>query len=88
MAKKSAKSGKLRASPLKATSPRKKAETSRTEVAATVAQPSKYTVGDLISHSMFGDGVVTAIDANKLTIEFSNNIIKQIIDDYVKPRMP
>jgi hypothetical protein len=37
---------------------------------------------------MFGDGIVTAIDANKLTIEFPNKIIKQIVDDYVKPRKP
>ena len=66
--------------------PRKKAETRATSpAAATVPHPSKYTVGDHSSHPMFGDGVVMAIDANKLTIDFTNKGVKKIIDDYVKP---
>ena len=47
---------------------------------------SKYTVGDQISHPMFGDGTVTAITANKLTIEFPDSVTKQIVDGYVCPR--
>jgi hypothetical protein len=74
MAKKPAKSTKPRASPLKATTPRKKVEESTTAAAAAVAEPSKYAIGDRVSHPMFADGTVTAIDANKLTIEFANNI--------------
>jgi heat shock protein HspQ len=74
MAKKPAKVGKQRASPLKSTAPRKKAETNTTQPADIVAKPSQYTIGDRVSHSMFGDGIVTAIDANKLTIEFPNKI--------------
>jgi DNA helicase II / ATP-dependent DNA helicase PcrA len=87
VAKKSAKSGKPRASPLKkAAAPRKKVEEPTTTPAATVAQPSKYAIGDRVSHPMFGDGSVTAIDSNRLTIQFSNDITKQIVDDYVKHR--
>ena len=44
---------------------------------------SKYTVGDQITHPMFGNGTVTEIHANKLTIEFPHNVIKQIVDDFV-----
>ena len=47
---------------------------------------SKYTVGDQISHPMFGDGTVTAIHTNKLTIEFPDSVIKQIVDDFVTHR--
>jgi hypothetical protein len=50
---------------------------------ATSAYVSKYTVGDQITHPMFGNGTVTEIHANKLTIEFPHNVIKQIVDDFV-----
>ena len=50
------------------------------------AYASKYAVGDQISHPMFGDGTVMAIDANKLTIEFPGGVTKQIVDDFVKHR--
>jgi hypothetical protein len=50
-----------------------------------IAYVSKYAVGDQILHAMFGDGTVTAIDANKLTIEFPS-ATKQIVDDFVKHR--
>jgi hypothetical protein len=53
--------------------------------APATAYASKYAVGDLISHPMFGDGTVTAIDVNKLTIEFPG-ATKQIIDDFVTRR--
>jgi DNA helicase II / ATP-dependent DNA helicase PcrA len=86
MAKKPAKSGKPRASPLKAAAPRKKVEESSAAAAATAAPPSKYAIGDRVSHAMFGDGTVTAIDSNKLTIKFPNDTTKQIVDDYVKPQ--
>ena len=35
---------------------------------------------------MFGHGTVTAIDADTLTIKFEGNVVKQILDGYVKPR--
>jgi hypothetical protein len=47
---------------------------------------SNYTAGDSVSHPMFGDGTVTAVDANKLTIEFKDGRVKQIVDYYVKRR--
>ena len=73
-AKKPTKAGTPRASALKSAAP------------ATPAYVSKYTVGDQISHPMFGDGTVTAIHTNKLTIEFSADVIKQIVDDFVTHR--
>ena len=57
-AKKSTKARAPRASAQKPTAP-------------PAAYASKYAVGDQISHAMFGDGTVMAIDANKLTIEFA-----------------
>ena len=73
-AKKPTKARATRASALKST------------MAAAIAYVSKYTVGDQISHPMFGDGTVTAITANKLTIEFPDSVTKQIVDGYVSPR--
>jgi hypothetical protein len=54
--------------------------------AASPAKVSDYSVGDRITHPMFGEGVVTAIEAAKLTIDFADGVTKQIVDYYVKPR--
>ena len=89
MARKPAKLRAKKESALSAPALKKAASKSKAAEPAPAASPfnaGKYAVGDLISHPMFGDGIVTAIDANKLTIEFPNKIIKQIVDDYVKPR--
>ena len=67
----------------KARAPRASAQKSTTPAPA---YASKYTLGDHISHPTFGDGTVTAIDQNKLTIEFSESVTKQIVDDFVKHR--
>jgi hypothetical protein len=48
------------------------------------AYKNDFAVGDHISHPMFGNGIVTGIDQNKLTIEFSENVIKEIVVGYVK----
>jgi hypothetical protein len=53
---------------------------------AAVTRTTKFTVGDHISHPMFGHGTVTAIDQNKLTIEFPESVTRQIIDAYVTRR--
>ena len=45
-----------------------------------------YAVGDLVSHPMFGDGTVTAVEAGKLTIAFKDGRVKQVVDYYVKRR--
>jgi hypothetical protein len=86
-AKKPPPRGARRASALKSTASRRTAEP-KTLVngPVAVAYASKYTVGDQISHPMFGHGTVTAIDENKLTIEFPESVTKQIIDAYVWPR--
>jgi len=46
---------------------------------------SEYAVGDHVSHPMFGSGTVTAVDADKLTIEFAKGVTKQIVEYYVRP---
>ena len=47
---------------------------------------SEFEIGDKVAHPKFGHGVVKAIDGDKLTIQFSANVIKQIVDYYVKHR--
>ena len=47
---------------------------------------TNYAVGARIVHPMFGDGTVTAIDADKLTIRFRRGRPRQIVDAYVKHR--
>ncbi len=44
---------------------------------------SKFTDGDRVSHPMFGDGTVTAVNGYTLTISFAESVAKQIIDGYV-----
>ena len=88
-AKKPTRRREPRASALKSTASRKtaKPKTPVNEPVA-VAYTSKYTVGDHISHPMFGHGSVTAIEENKLTIKFPESVTKQIIDSYVAHRRP
>jgi hypothetical protein len=45
-----------------------------------------YATGDLVSHPLFGDGAVTAIVDDKLTIDFGDRGIKQIVHYYVDHR--
>ena len=78
----------------KSTKPRPK-RASKNSVTAADASPTRasnpvnqteYAKGDRISHPMFGHGTVAAIDAHTLTIEFEGNVVKQILDGYLKPR--
>jgi hypothetical protein len=86
-AKKPTKASAPHASALESTTPRKsKRSGTSNAVPATPVYMSKYTVGDQISHPMFGNGTVTAIHTNKLTIEFPHSVIKQIVDDFVTHR--
>jgi hypothetical protein len=57
-----------------------------TEVPDLEARRSEFKNGDRVSHPKFGNGVVTAIDADKLTIRFARNVVKQVVDYYVKRR--
>jgi hypothetical protein len=61
-------------------------EPAPSEAERPTVKASDYTVGDFVSHPMFGYGTVTAVDANKLTIEFKDGRVKQIVDYYVKRR--
>jgi hypothetical protein len=81
----------------KRASPSLAASTMKTAANAAEATPtpshisleqSEYAIGDRISHPMFGHGTVAAIDVHTLTIEFGGNVVKQILDGYVKPRKP
>ena len=63
-----------------------KTSTPATPPSEPLASPSGFKVSDRVSHPKFGDGVVKAIDANKLTIQFTRNVVKQILDYYVKHR--
>ena len=47
---------------------------------------SKFAVGDEVVHPQFGDGTITDIDGDKLTIKFADGRRKQILDYYVKRR--
>jgi hypothetical protein len=53
---------------------------------ASPAPQSDFKLGERVTHPKFGNGVVKAIDADKLTIQFGRNVTKQIIDYYVKHR--
>jgi hypothetical protein len=76
--KKRAKSGSVS----KAVS-KKKATKPIREAAASPNEQGKFVIGDKVTHPMFGEGTVTAIDADKLTIKFAQ-VIRQIVNYYVK----
>jgi len=68
--------------------PRSAAKTATPAIAPSepLSSPSGFKVVDRVSHQKFGNGVVKAIDADKLTIQFSRNVVKEIVDYYVKHR--
>ena len=75
---------KPRAVALKSTASRKTKKRETPTTAPVIAHPnSKFAVGDRVSHPMFGDGTVTAVAGDTLTIRFADNVVKQIIDGYV-----
>ncbi len=45
---------------------------------------SRHTVGERVFHQKFGYGSVTAIDGNKLTIDFEKSGTKRVIDTFVE----
>ncbi len=54
-------------------------------VAKTVADtPSTFKLGDRVFHMKFGNGTVTVIDGNKLTIDFDKAGQKRVLDGFVK----
>ena len=49
-------------------------------------QTSAFAIKDRVTHRLFGNGVVTAVDGEKLTIKFEDGRVKQIVDYYVTRR--
>jgi DNA helicase II / ATP-dependent DNA helicase PcrA len=70
---------------LKPRSKKKAAPIAAAEVSVATAGHG-YVIGSRVSHRMFGDGTVTAIDGDKLLIKFKDGRVKQIVDYYVKHR--
>ena len=50
------------------------------------AYRSDFKLRERVTHPKFGNGIVTAIEADKLTIQFPRKVTKQIVDCYVKHR--
>jgi len=53
-------------------------------VAKSTGTVSAFTVGDRVFHQKFGNGNVTAIDGNKLTIAFDKAGEKRVVDSFVE----
>jgi len=53
-------------------------------VAKSVAtEPSRFSVGDRVFHQKFGNGNISAIEGNKLTIDFDKAGQKRVLDGFV-----
>jgi DNA helicase-2/ATP-dependent DNA helicase PcrA len=48
------------------------------------AEPSKFAVGDRVFHLKFGNGNISGIEGNKLTIEFDRAGEKRVLDGFVE----
>lgn len=44
-----------------------------------------YVPGDLVFHQKFGEGCITEVDGNKLTIDFKTGGRKRVVDSFVRP---
>ena len=53
-------------------------------VAKSTGVSSAFTVGDRVFHIKFGNGNVTAVDGNKLTIAFDKAGEKRVVDSFVE----
>jgi DNA helicase II / ATP-dependent DNA helicase PcrA len=53
-------------------------------VAKSTGTVSEFTIGDRVFHQKFGNGNVTAIDGNKLTIQFDKAGEKRVVDSFVE----
>ena len=53
-------------------------------VAKSTGTVSPFSVGDRVFHQKFGNGNITAIDGNKLTIQFDRAGEKRVVDSYVE----
>ena len=53
-------------------------------VAKSTGTVSDFTLGDRVFHQKFGNGNVTAVDGNKLTIQFDRAGEKRVVDSFVE----
>jgi DNA helicase-2/ATP-dependent DNA helicase PcrA len=53
-------------------------------VAKSSASASHFAVGERVFHQKFGNGNVTAVDGNKLTIKFDHAGEKRVVDSFVE----
>ncbi|MBY5436893.1 ATP-dependent helicase [Rhizobium leguminosarum] len=51
---------------------------------STSSEPSRFTLGDRVFHLKFGNGNITGIEGNKLTIEFDQAGQKRVLDGFVE----
>ncbi len=54
------------------------------ELVAKSSGSSSFSVGDRVFHIKFGNGNFTAIDGNKLTIQFDKAGEKRVVDSFVE----
>jgi ATP-dependent DNA helicase UvrD/PcrA len=53
-------------------------------IAKSTGVPSSFAVGERVFHQKFGNGNVTAVDGNKLTIRFDKAGEKRVVDSFVE----
>ncbi|MGE5366165.1 MAG: hypothetical protein ACM3PO_02680, partial [Betaproteobacteria bacterium] len=53
-------------------------------VAKSTGTVSRFALGDRVFHQKFGNGNITAIDGNKLTIQFDRAGEKRVVDSFVE----
>ena len=53
-------------------------------VAKSTGTISEFSIGDRVFHQKFGNGNITAIDGNKLVVEFDKAGEKRVVDSYVE----
>jgi DNA helicase-2/ATP-dependent DNA helicase PcrA len=53
-------------------------------VAKSTGTTSLFSIGDRVFHLKFGNGNITAIDGNKLTIAFDKAGEKRVVDSFVE----
>lgn len=51
---------------------------------STSSEPSRFTLGDRVFHMKFGNGNITGIEGNKLTIDFDRAGQKRVLDGFVE----
>jgi DNA helicase-2/ATP-dependent DNA helicase PcrA len=53
-------------------------------VAKSTGTVSAFSVGDRVFHQKFGNGNITAIDGNKLVVQFDKAGEKRVVDSFVE----